>query len=82
MTVAAALVFAGTTVTTKAASLIQTSNVSNVKGQNENLVLQHANDLFNGGSTIVNQGHSSHSSHSSHESHSSHSSHSSHYSSR
>lgn len=82
MTVAAALVLMGVSVTTKAASLLKSSSdVSITQDNDEGLVLRHASELF-GDNDMSLTGHSSHSSHRSHSSHSSHRSHSSHYSSR
>ena len=78
MTVATALVLLGTTVTTKAASLLRVADVSISQDNDNSLVLKHASELF-GNSDMSMTGHTSHGSHGSH---SSHSSHSSHYSSR
>lgn len=74
MTVAAALVFLGSTATTKAASLLKRSDVSVSQTQNNNLVLKHASEIF-GNNEMSVTGHASHASHSSHSSHASHSSH-------
>ena len=78
MTVATALVLMGTTVTTKAASLLKSSDVSISQDNDNSLVLKHANQIF-GISEMSMTGHTSHGSHGSHASHASHSSH---YSSR
>ena len=82
MAVVTGLVLLGTTVTTKAASLIRATDVSVNQHDDNGLVLKHANEIFGSEQFALNQhaSHSSHSSHSSHNSHSSHSSHSSHYS--
>jgi len=73
MMVAAAFLLMGTTVTTKAATLLKVSKVSvSQNNDNENgLVLRHASELF-GNSQLSMAKHGSHSSHSSHASHSSH----------
>lgn len=78
MTVAAAIVLMGVSVTTKAASLLKSSNVGISQDNANDFVLKHATELF-GDSDMSMADHYSHSSHSSH---SSHRSHSSHYSSR
>ena len=70
MMVVASVVLMGTTVSTKAASLLNISGVS-IKNNDENLVLKHANQLF-GKSELSSTGHTSHASHESHASHSSH----------
>ena len=80
MTVAAALVLMGTSVSTKAATLLKVSNVSVSQSNDNGFVLQHASELF-GSSDMSLNGHTSHASHASHSSHASHASHSSHYSS-
>lgn len=72
MMVVAALVFMGTSVTTKAASLLKVSDVSISKSNVNNLVLKHANQLFSENAMSTMAEHGSHSSHSSHVSHSSH----------
>lgn len=79
MLVVASVVLMGTTVSTKAVTLLKGSSVS-IKKDN-GFVLKHANQLF-GNSDLSGTGHYSHSSHESHASHASHASHSSHYSSR
>jgi hypothetical protein len=78
MTVVAALVLMGTTFTTKAASLLKSSDVSISQDNDNSFVLKHASQIF-GNSEMSLTGHGSHSSH---VSHASHASHSSHYSSR
>lgn len=83
--VAAGFIMMGTTVTTKAASLIKGADVSYKKYEDNNLVLKHAKEIFGNERFAVNQhashsSHVSHASHNSHNSHNSHSSHSSHYS--
>ncbi len=77
MTVVAAVVFMGTTVTTKAVNLTRSSKVGINQQKDNDLVLKHANDVYGYEMNAVNQ----HYSHSSHSSHVSHASHSSHYSS-
>ena len=71
MMVVASVVLMGTTVSTKAASLLKGSSVSIRQNNDENLVLKHANQLF-GKSELSSTGHTSHASHESHASHSSH----------
>lgn len=78
MMVVASVVLMGTTVSTKAVTLLKSTSVSIKKGNDNSLVLKHANQLF-GNRDLSSTGHYSHSSH---ESHASHASHSSHYSSR
>lgn len=78
MTVAAALVLMGTTVSAKASSLLRVSDVSVVQDNDNGFVLKHANELFKN-NVMASPDHYSHSSHSSHASHSSHSSHYSSY---
>jgi hypothetical protein len=78
MTVVAVLVLMGTTVTTKAVSLLKSSEVSINQNENSNFVLKHASELFGNNALSM----TAHGSHSSHASHASHASHSSHYSSR
>ena len=72
MTVAAVFLLLGTTVTTKAASLLKISNVSvsQNNGNDNGLVLKHASQLF-GNSEMSLTGHGSHGSHGSHASHAS-----------
>jgi len=53
MTVAAAVVLLGTTVTIKAASLLRVTDVSISQNNDNSLILKHANELF-GNSDIVN----------------------------
>jgi len=70
MMVAAAFLLMGTTVTTKAATLLKVSKVSvsqNIEDEN-GLVLKHASELFGNGEMSMAE-HGSHSSHSSHASH-------------
>ena len=71
-----AIVLLGTTVSTKAASLLRVSNVGINQNNDNSLVLKHANELF-GGSEMSLTGHASHASHGSHGSHASHASHAS-----
>ena len=71
MTVAAGLVLLGASVSTKAASLLRSNEVSISADNDNSLVLKHASQLFENTQMSV-AGHGSHASHASHSSHSSH----------
>ena len=71
MMVVTAFVLLGTTVSTKAASLLKSSDVSIGQNKDNSLVLKHANQLFEN-NVMASPQHGSHGSHGSHASHASH----------